>query len=101
MAALAKNENQVSECLWKEEVGIGKLFCFVAGKEEAHRSESRVGRMRRSSKSGLRGGGEGKINLFLMQDDFTDDVAPGKMSTIGGMSVGRRREGRDIRDRIR
>lgn len=72
--------NQVSECLWKEEVEIGKLFCFVAGKDEAHRSESRVGRMRRSSKSGLRGG---KLTCFLMQDDFTDDAASGKCLQLG------------------
>lgn len=77
---MAKNENQVSECLWKEEVEIGKLFCFVAGKDEAHRSESRVGRMRRSSKFGLRGD---KIDLLLMQDDFTDDVASGKCLQLG------------------
>ena len=31
-----------------------------------------------------------------MQDDFTDDVASGRCLQLGGMSVGRRREGRDI-----
>lgn len=31
-----------------------------------------------------------------MQDDFTDDVASGRCLQLGGMSVGRRREGRGI-----
>lgn len=31
-----------------------------------------------------------------MQDDFTDDVASKRCLQLGGMSVGRRREGRDI-----
>lgn len=87
MAALAKNENQVSEYYGRKEVEIGNLFCVVAGKDEAHRSESRVGRMRRSFKSGF----AGMVDLFLMQDDFTDDGASGQCLQLEGMSVGEKK----------
>lgn len=68
--------------VWKEEVKIGKLF-FVLLRVRTRRTEAkiRVGRMCRSSKSGLRGGG--KLTCFLMQDDFTDDAASGKCLQLG------------------
>lgn len=45
------------------------------------------------SSLGLRGG---VIDLFLMQDDFTDDGASGQCLQLEGMSVGKRSDDGDF-----
>lgn len=58
--------------------------CFVLLRVRRRRTEAKAGSGGCVDPPNLVcGGGGGKINLFLMQDDFTDDVASGRCLQLG------------------